>query len=160
LVAENFAFYTIVYRFRNVCRVIADPLDILGTKQEVGVEAGLLGLIHHCRQQLDIERIVHRVDFLVALPNRERRRGIALRVGVEHVLELAHRSLADMQEACHDLLWMLLARDGYGTLGYVFRQIANAFEVACYAYGGYDLPKIAGNGLPPRYDRNRIPIDG
>jgi hypothetical protein len=67
--------------------VIADPLDVLGTEEEVSAERDVTRILHHVSQQVAEHGVVQRVEIDVSLPDLSRPLFVALREGVEHVLE-------------------------------------------------------------------------
>ena len=74
------------HRFGDVGGVVADPLDVLRAEQQVGAERDVARIFHHVGQEVAEDGILERVEFGVALPYRPRALGVALGVGVEHVL--------------------------------------------------------------------------
>ena len=66
----------------------------LAQNSRCGAERDVARILHHVGEQLAEQRGVHRVDLLVALPDRDRLGDVAPRIGVEHLLELASTSSA------------------------------------------------------------------
>src|ERR1700758_5838644 len=76
LVGDRTAFDHVIDRLRDVRRVIADALNILRTEHEMHAERDVTRVFHHVGQKLTKQRGTNRVDFLVAVPHRERSRDV------------------------------------------------------------------------------------
>jgi hypothetical protein len=139
-----------VHRLGDVGGVVADALDVLGAEQKVGAERDVARILHHVGQELAKERGVERIDGSIPLPHIDRLRGVLLRVGVEHVLELAEHQVAHVLKPEDDLLGLELLADGERPLGDVLRQVADALHVAGDADRRDRLAQVDRQRLAPR----------
>ncbi len=89
----------IEHRLGDIGGVIADPLDVLRAEQQMGAERDVARVFHHVGQKVAKHRILERVEFGVALPDRARAFDVALGVGVEHVLHQLGRDFVHVLEA-------------------------------------------------------------
>ena len=87
---SGLAVHEVVDVLGDVGGVVADALDVLGAEQQMRAQADVARILHHVGEQLAKQRIVHGVDPLVLPPHPHRLVGVALGVGVEHVVQLAH----------------------------------------------------------------------
>ena len=139
------AVHQIVDVLGDVGGVIADALDVLGGEQQMRAQPDVARVFHHVGQQLAEQRIVHGVDALIVTPHRVGLVGVALGVGVQHVLELAERQLHHVLETSHQGLGMVLAGHGQRPLGDVLAQIADALQVAGDLQHRHDVAQVVGH---------------
>ena len=132
---------------RDVGRVIADALDILRGKQQMGAEPDGAGILHHIGQELAEDRIVERIDFLVRTPHFEGPRCILAGIGVEHVLQLLLCERAHPLEPGDDLARQAVGHR-MGALRQVLGQIADPLEIGGDPDRRHHLAQIARHRLP------------
>ncbi len=111
-------------------------------------EADIARVLHHVREQLPEQGVVHGVDLLVVAPHGERLVGVAFHVAVEHVLELAERQVGHVLEARHQALGVVLPGDGKGALGDVLGEVADALEITGDLQHGHDVAQVGRHRLP------------
>ena len=85
--------------------------------------------------------------------------GVALGVGVEHVVELHHREFVHALEAGDGAGDAAFAGDLGGALGDVLGEVADALEIAGDAHRPDDLAQVDRDGLPAGDDGNRLLLD-
>ena len=138
-----------MHRLGDVGGVVADALDVLGAEQKMRAERDVARIFHHVGQELAEERGIERVDGTVPLPHVEGLCRVLLRIGVEHVLELAEDEIAHVLETDDDLLRLELVADGKRPLADVLRQVADALHVAGDADRRDGLAQVDGERLAP-----------
>ena len=151
--------HQIVHILGDVGAVVADALDVLGGERRCRAQADVARILHHVGEKLAKKGIVHGIDALVVAPHRVGLVGIALGIGIEHVLELAERQFDHMPEAGHQRLGVALARHGQGALGDILAQVADALQVACDLQHRHDVAQVVGHGLALRDHEDRQLLD-
>src|ERR1700730_8552713 len=92
--------------FRDVGGMIANALDVLGTKHKMHTERDVTRIFHHVSQKLAEQRSTDGVDFLVAVPHRQRAGEVATGIGVKHLLEQGGYERSHVLDAADQLLRM------------------------------------------------------
>ena len=150
LAGQRVAGHEIKDGLGDVGGVVADPLEVLGAEQQMRAEGDVARILHHVGQQIAEHRILERVEFDVALPDRAGALDVALGVGVEHVLQQFGGDVVHMLEADDLRAAARLAADLERTLGDVLGEIADAFEIAGDADRADDLAQIDRHRLAAR----------
>ena len=146
-------------RLGDVGRVVADPLDVLGAEQKMGAERDVARILHHVGQKVAEHRILQRVEFDVALPDRARALGIALRVGVEHVLHQLGGDVVHVLQADDRARHARFGADLDRALGDVLGEIADPLEIAGDADRADDLAQVDRHRLAARDGHDRQILD-
>ncbi len=139
--------------------MVAHPLDVLGAKQQVDTNADIARVFHHVGEQLAEQRVVDRVDLLVAAPHPQRLVDVAPRIGVEHVLDLGEDELGHVLDPAHHLLQIELAVENHHALGDVLGEIADPLEVVGDAERADDVAQVDRHRLAPRDGEDRLLLD-
>ena len=82
----------------DVGGVVAAALDVLGDEEQMRAQADRARVFHHVGEKFAEQAVVDLVDLGVLLPHRFGRFGVAVGIGVEHVLELRQSLLAHARE--------------------------------------------------------------
>ena len=118
----------VIDHFRDVRRVIADALKVLGNEQKVRTKTDGPRVFEHIGQKLAKERIVKLVDLIVDVSNLHGACRIARRVGIEHLFGLREREASHALKPAHQLHRAFLVQNDC-PLGNVLGQIAHALKV-------------------------------
>ena len=146
--------------FRDVLRVIPDPLDRLGDEHDLERRRDRARILHHVADQLPHDRVERRVDGLVVADHLGRRVGVEPREGVERRLQ--HRAhglerardvvVAKLREAAAAARLLRLER-------HLLRLVADPLEVVDDLGHGHDHPEVDRRRLPLRDDLRALLVD-
>ena len=139
--------------------MVAHALDVLRAEQEMRAERDVARVFHHVGEQLAEQRVVDRVDLLVAAPHRQRLGDVLARVGVEHVLELRQHQVRHVLDAADHLVRMELAAERDDALGDVLGKVADALQIVRHAQRADDLAQVDRHRLAPRDGEDRALLD-
>src|SRR5262245_15125747 len=156
LIGDRSAVHQVINGLGDIGGVVADPLNVLGTEQEVGAKPDVTRVLHHVGEKLAEQRVVHGVDLFVLVPDLERPVGVALDEGVKNFFQLTERKLAHVFQPERELLRLLLAHHGDRALGDVLAEIADALELVRDAERRHDLSEVIRQGLPARDHHHRL----
>src|SRR5215475_14796494 len=67
-IRQRAAFDHIIDGLRDVSRVVTHALYILGAEQQVDTNADVAWILHHVGEEFAEQRVVHRIDLLIAAP--------------------------------------------------------------------------------------------
>ena len=148
-----------MHDLRDVGRVVADPLDILGAEEKVRAEGDVPRVLHHVGEQLAEQRGIHRVDLVVPLPDRQRAIEVTRGIGVENLLELGKAHLGDMLDTADQTLRGEIPFDRENPLGRVLGHIPDPLEIIGDVDRGNDFAQILGHRLAPRDHPRRFVLD-
>ena len=112
-------------------------------------------IFHHVGQQFAEDRGIGRVQRLVGGPDGLGAVDVAPGIGIDDVLELNERDLAQMLEPAHQPGRRRLAMDDEHALGDVLGEIADAFEIAGNLQRADDLAQVPRHRLAPGDHRHR-----
>ena len=122
-------------------------------------EGDVARVLHHVGQQIAEHRIFQRVEIGVALPDLARPLGVALRVGVEHVLHQLGRDLVHVPEADDGARNARFGADLDRALGDVLGEIADPLEIAGDPDGADQLAQVDRHRLAARDGHHREILD-
>ena len=139
----------------DVGGVVADALDVLRAEQQMRAIGDVARVFHHVGEQVAEHPILQRVEFGVALPDRAGALDVALRIGVEHVLQQFGRDFVHVLEADDRARQSRLDADPDRALGDVLGEIADALEIAGDADRADDLAQVHRHRLAARDGEDR-----
>ena len=113
--------------FGDVGGVIARALDVLGDEQKMRAKPDRARIFHHVGEKFAEQAVVDLVDLVVLRSTPLRPLGIAVGIGVEHLLELAQRRAAHAGQALRQPD-RRFAVQHQRALGDVLGEIADAFQ--------------------------------
>ena len=125
----------------------------------MGAERDVARILHHVGQEIAEHRILERVEVDVALPDLARPLGVALRVGVEHVLHQFGRDLVHVLEADDGARNPGFGADLDRALGDVLGEVADPLEIARDANGADQFAKIDRHRLAAGDGHHREILD-
>ena len=125
----------------------------------MGAERDVARILHHVGQEIAEHRVFEGVEIDVALPDLARALGVALGVGVEHVLHQFGRDLVHVLEADDGARNPRLGADLDRALGDVLGEVADPLEIAGDADGADQLAQIDRHRLAPRDGHHREILD-
>jgi hypothetical protein len=158
-VRELAAFLDVVNGFCDVGGMVAHSFDVRGAEQKVDAETDVARVFHHVGQELAEQRIVDRVDFLVATPDGERLFDVAAHICVKHILDLEQCQIGHVIDATHHLSQLNILIERAHPLGDVLGEIPDALQVVGDAQGADDVAQIDGHRLPARNGQNPLFLD-
>ena len=153
------AFDHVEHGFGDVGGMVADPLDVLGAEHQMDAERDVARVFHHVGQQFAEQRGADGVDFLVALPDRHRRRQIVRRIGVEHGLDLRLHEIGHVLEAADQLQRLEIALQRRDPLAHVLGEIADPLEIGGDPHRADDLAQVHRHRLAPGDGQHRALLD-
>ena len=131
VVGDRTAVDEVMDRLGDVGGVIADALEVLGAEQQMRATGRCCADPPSCRSGArGTAELYIASSCSSSRQTAQRLVGIALGVGVEHVLELAQRQLDHVAEPDQQRLRMALAGDRQRPLGDVLGEIADPLEIA------------------------------
>ena len=139
--------------------MIAHALDILRAEHQVNAERDIARVFHHVGEQLAEQRGAHRVDLLVALPDRERARDIAPGIGIQHPLDLAEHQRRHVLDAADQLLRMEVVVERGHPLGDVLGEVAYPLQVVGDAQRADHIAQVDRHRLAPGDGQHRFFLD-
>ena len=135
--------------FGDVGRVIAAAFHVLGDEQQMRAHADGARIFHHVGEQFAKQAVVDFVDLAILVPHRFRQFGVAVGIGIQHLLELAEGGAAHAGQRLGQAD-RRLAVEHDGALGDILGQVADALQLG----GGLDrrqrLAQIHRHGLAQR----------
>src|SRR6476660_10435034 len=155
LIGNRVSLDDIVDRLRDIGRMVAHALDVLGAEHQMDAEGDIARIFHHVGEQLAEYRRADRIDFLVATPYGHGLGDIAPTIGVEHELHLLEHEIGHVLDAADQLGRRELAVQGHHPLGDVLCQITDALEVVGETQGPDDFAQVYRHGLAPGDDEHR-----
>jgi hypothetical protein len=145
--------------FRDIGRMIADPLDILRAKDEVDGGRDGSGILHHVGEQLTKQRCIEAIDILITRPDLDGLGHVAIGKTVEHIPELGQDEGRYVKHSSHELSRQIRSLERTYALADVLCEIPNPLEFACDPQDCDRLPQVDGNGVPSRNQRHDRFVD-
>ncbi len=139
--------------------VIADPLDILRTKEQMRRTSNILIGTRDIIDRFLKEGRIQEVDFAIRVPNCHCPRRVPISVGSEYLPKLILCKRAHLPDARGEILRRRLAAESPCPLCNIFRQITDTLQFRPDPRRGHNVPQIDRQGLPPRNDLNRLVLD-
>ena len=116
-------------------------------------------IFHHVGEEIAKHRVLERVELGVALPHRARALGVALGIGVEHVLQQLGRDVVHVAGGRRSRAAPRFDADLQRALGDVLGEVADPLEVAGDADRADDLAQIDRHRLAPGDGEDRLLLD-
>src|SRR6185437_5292755 len=157
-VADVAASDHINYIFRDIRRVVADALQILGDQDELEGRKDDCGIFHHVGEEFAENLIAEMIDFVVANEDRFRKISIAMDQGIQAVANHAFGKLAHARQI--DIWFDLrMAQNAQGGLRDIDGLVADALKVVVDARSRKDEAQVDGHGLLQRDKLHHAVVD-
>jgi hypothetical protein len=145
--------------FRDIGRMIADPLDILRAKDEVDGRRDGSGILHHVGEQLTKQRCIKAIDILITRPDLDSLGHVAIGKTVEDIPELGEDEGRYVKHSAHELSRQIRSLERTYALADVLCEIPNPLEFACDPQDCDGLSQVDSNGVPSRNQRHDRFVD-
>ena len=134
--------------------MIADPLDVFRTEQEMRAKRDVVRIFHHKGEKITKNRVLQCVKVRIAHPDTTRAFSIPLRISIERILQKSGRQFMHRPKPDDATRYAQLRFDLDNPLGDILGEIANALEIAWNPNSRDKFAKIR----PPSDDRSGATI--